>query len=139
MYLQNIAAKVVALYFVFRRSHTEILAQILAVLSYSWFSALSLWVCDRTVLESGQNQLPSTCALKAYTRTNFYHQHMAAMLFCLVWQKNAVYLLVYTKEDIKIKIPLWECHLNTDASADIMPFKDIFKGKLYVTFLFVRE
>jgi len=49
------------------------------------------------------------------------------------------YLFVYTKEDIKIKILLWECHLNTDASADIMPFKGVFKGKLYVTFLFVCE
>jgi hypothetical protein len=42
MYLPNIAAKVVALYFVFRRSHTEILAQILAVLSCSGFSTVPL-------------------------------------------------------------------------------------------------
>jgi len=42
MYLPNIAAKMVTFYDVFRRSHTEILAQILAVLSYSGFSAVSL-------------------------------------------------------------------------------------------------
>jgi len=102
MYLPIIAAKVVALCFVFRRSHTEILAQILAVLSYSGFSTVSVWVCNRTVLESGQHRLPSTCAFKAYTKINVYHQHMTAMLFCLVWQKNAFYLLVYTKEDIDI-------------------------------------
>jgi len=91
MYLPNIAAKMVTFYDVFRRSHTEILAQILAVLSYSGFSAVSLWVCNRTVLESGQHWLPSACAFKAYTRINFYHQYMTAMLFCLVWQKSAFY------------------------------------------------
>jgi hypothetical protein len=55
---------------------------------------------------------------------------MTAMLFCLVWQNNAFYLLVYTKEGIKIKIPL---------SADIMPFTEVFKGKQYMTLLFVCE
>jgi hypothetical protein len=100
---------------------------------------MSLWVCNRTVLESGQHRLPSACAFKSYTRINFYHQYMTAMLFCLVWQKHAFYLLVYTKGDIKIKIPLWEFHLNTDASTDIMPFREVFKGKLYMTFHFVSE
>jgi hypothetical protein len=54
MYLQNIAAKVVALYFVFRRSHTEILSQILAVLSYSGFFALSLWYVIGQYLKVGK-------------------------------------------------------------------------------------
>lgn len=47
---------------------------------------------------------------------------------CFFWQKNAFHSLVHTKEDIKIKIPLWECNLNIAASADNMPLKEVFRG-----------